>query len=33
MSIEVIELFDIFAGTFGKEKAQAVVKDIETLIN
>ena len=33
MSIEVMELFDIFSGTFGKEKAQIAVKDIETLIS
>lgn len=33
MSTEAIELFDIFSGTFGKEKAQAAVKDIETLIS
>ena len=33
MSVEVMELFDIFSGTFGKEKAQVVVKDIETLIS
>lgn len=33
MSIEVMELFDIFSGTFGKEKAQVAVKDIETLIS
>jgi seryl-tRNA synthetase len=33
MSIEVIELFDIFSETFGKEKAQAAVRDIETLIS
>ncbi|MEW6380302.1 MAG: hypothetical protein AB1611_11945 [bacterium] len=33
MSIEAIELFDIFSGTFGKEKAQAAVRDIETLIS
>ncbi|MEW6381996.1 MAG: hypothetical protein AB1611_20665 [bacterium] len=33
MSIEVMELFDIFSGTFGKEKAQLVVKDIEALIS
>jgi hypothetical protein len=33
MSVEVIELFDIFSGTFGKEKAQIVVKDIETLVS
>ncbi|MEW6380817.1 MAG: hypothetical protein AB1611_14585 [bacterium] len=33
MSIEAIELFDIFSETFGKEKAQAAVRDIETLIS
>jgi hypothetical protein len=33
MSVEVMELFDIFSGTFGKEKAQIIVKDIETLVN
>jgi len=33
MSVEVMELFDIFSGTFGKEKAQVAVKDIETLIS
>lgn len=33
MSVEVMELFDIFSGTFGKEKAQAAVKDIEILIS
>jgi hypothetical protein len=33
MSVEVMELFDIFAGTFGKEKAQIAVKNIEALIN
>jgi len=33
MSVEVMELFDIFSGTFGKEKAQVAVKDIEALIN
>lgn len=33
MSIEAIELFDIFSETFGKEKAQLAVKDIEALIN
>jgi len=33
MSVEVMELFDIFSGTFGKEKAQVAVRDIETLIS
>jgi hypothetical protein len=33
MSVEVMELFDIFSGPLGKEKAQVVVKDIETLIS
>ncbi|MEW6379749.1 MAG: hypothetical protein AB1611_09090 [bacterium] len=33
MSREVMELFDIFSGTFGKEKAQVIVRDIETLVN
>ncbi|MCL6582957.1 MAG: CCDC90 family protein [bacterium] len=33
MSIEIMELFDIFAESFGKEKAQAAVKDIEALIS
>jgi hypothetical protein len=33
MSVEVMELFDIFSGTFGKEKAQIAVRDIETLIS
>ena len=28
-----MELFDIFSGTFGKEKAQIAVKDIEALIS
>ncbi len=32
MSVEVMELFNIFAETFGKEKAQLAVKDIELLI-
>jgi hypothetical protein len=33
MSVEVMELFNIFAETFGKEKAQIAVKDIEALIS
>ncbi len=33
MSVEVMELFNIFAETFGKEKAQIAVKDIELLIS
>jgi hypothetical protein len=31
MSVEVMELFDIFSGTFGKEKAQIAVRDIEAI--
>jgi hypothetical protein len=30
---EVMELFNIFSETWGKEKAQLVVKDIELMIN
>lgn len=33
MSIEVMELYNIFAETFGKEKAQIAVRDIEVLIS
>ncbi len=33
MSVEVMELFGIFSKTFGKEDAQAAVRDIETLIS
>lgn len=32
-STEAIELFSIFSETWGKEKAQVVVKDIETMID
>jgi uncharacterized FAD-dependent dehydrogenase len=28
-----VELFNIFAETFGKEKAQIAIKDIESMIN
>ncbi|MEW6379967.1 MAG: hypothetical protein AB1611_10220 [bacterium] len=33
MSIEVMELFNIFSKAFSKEEAQTIVKDIETLIS
>ncbi len=33
MSVEVMELFDIFSKTFSKEDARTAVKDIETLIS
>jgi hypothetical protein len=33
MSVEVMELFNIFSKTFSKEDAQLAVKDIETLIS
>ncbi|MEW6381726.1 MAG: hypothetical protein AB1611_19280 [bacterium] len=33
MSVEVMELFNIFSKTYTKEEAQTIVKDIETLIN
>jgi len=33
MSVEVMELFNIFSKTFSKEDAQTAVKDIETLID
>jgi len=33
MSIEVMELFNIFSKTYTKEEAQTIVKDIETLIS
>jgi hypothetical protein len=33
MSVEVMELFNIFSKTFSKEDAQTAVKDIETLIS
>jgi len=32
-STEAIELFNIFCETWGKEKAQVVVKDIEAMID
>ncbi|MEW6381280.1 MAG: hypothetical protein AB1611_16980 [bacterium] len=32
-STEAIELFNIFSETWGKEKAQVVVKDIEAMID
>jgi hypothetical protein len=32
-STQVMELFNIFAETFGKEKAQIAVKDIEEIID
>ncbi|MDQ1317796.1 MAG: hypothetical protein QG588_1450 [Candidatus Poribacteria bacterium] len=32
-SIQVMELFNIFSETWGKEKAQAAIKDIEELID
>jgi len=32
-SAEVMELFNIFSETWGKEKAQLVVKDIESMMN
>jgi hypothetical protein len=28
-----VELFNIFSETYGKEKAQAIVKDIESMVN
>ena len=28
-----VELFNIFAETYGKEKAQVIVKDIESIVN
>ncbi len=28
-----VELFNIFSETYGKEKAQAIVKDIESIVN
>jgi hypothetical protein len=33
MSVEVMELFNIFSKTFSKEDAQTAVKDIEALID
>jgi len=33
MSVEVMELFNIFSETFGKEKAQVAVRDIEAMID
>jgi len=33
MSVEVMELFNIFSKTYTKEDAQVIVKDIETLIS
>ncbi|MEW5802343.1 MAG: hypothetical protein AB1847_09600 [bacterium] len=32
-STEVMELFNIFSETWGKEKAQLVVKDIESMMD
>ncbi|MEW5804599.1 MAG: hypothetical protein AB1847_21110 [bacterium] len=32
-STQVVELFNIFAETFGKEKAQIAIKDIEEIID
>jgi|WetSurSiteA1Bulk_404760.scaffolds.fasta_scaffold371913_1 hypothetical protein len=32
-STQVMELFNIFAETFGKEKAQIAVKDIEEIVD
>jgi hypothetical protein len=32
-STEAIELFSIFSETWGKEKAQVVVKDIEAMVD
>jgi len=32
-STQVMELFNIFSKTFGKEEAQIIVKDIETIID
>ncbi len=33
MSVEVMELFNIFSKTYTREEAQTIVKDIETLIS
>ena len=33
MSVEVMELFNIFSKTFSKEDAQTAVKDIEMLVS
>ena len=32
-STQVVELFNIFSETFGKEKAQIAIKDIEEIID
>ncbi len=33
MSVEVMELFNIFSKTYTREEAQTIVKDIETLVS